>query len=733
MKKMILLGAVILLLAGLTLISNSDVKRFPTGAAVTCDDEIAIPASSSVFKSVAQKVLKYDDHIEKYGEMYGVDPDLIRAVMTQESGGDPNVISVANAHGLMQIVPKYHLYGSYPTCNACGAYKESDLMDPEKNVCCGAKILSDNYKRSGSTKTYKCQGRYRLYSGWEYAVREYNGWGCSAYPDPDYVERVMEYYEAYSKCKGSIVRMSGIKEKIFSDPYTEGISYDIAPHFYHETGYDVNDYKTIVNNMRKMLDICSDEGVDTKRCITEELTKYNGDELKYKLGGCDYGNTRLFYDLVELYTTCLNSMDTDCRCEHFFNTDPAKNLANYLIDDHIFVFKDGVMESDGQKIAFDKPYVIKNGALGTEQTDLEVIFNYGSDGSFEGTELDLGGSGDGILGWLKDLITADPDMDHLKLYKDTDGHVAFVQETYSSDSTYQDKKECTLSSKYYRFCVESDDTVLAYDSVVDKTDLFPVRYKFALFINDNPPSAITELRADDNKNAEESMVLMWKKSDASDIAKYIIYYGDLTTDVPSSPDSIEITVADLTAIQPLSFNDYEGFPASDFDTVKITKTLDAAHVYSLEDHIIKVVPSVDDVPMKLAVLAVDLNGNHISQLPEEAIVEGTSVDDLAPSTPIFSLESMAPGTVDIRWNKVVTNTDGSARPQEEPISFSFYYLESDFTRLDDATFFQMVGNTANGLLTMTNLGVGEFYITVVAKDEKGNYDQNFHKESITLS
>jgi len=733
MKKAIILVAVILLLAGLTLLTNVD-KSIPTGAAVSCNDEILTPASESVFETYSSKIFSYDTHVEKYSELYGVDADLVRAVMIQESRGDPKALSEANAHGLMQIVPKYHLYGSNPTCNACGAYKESDLMDPEKNICCGTKVLSDSFKRSGSTKTYKCQGRYRFYTGWEYAVREYNGWGCEGYPDPDYVEKVMEYYEAFSNCKGSIKRLSGSDNQMFSDPYTEGISYDIAPHFYHETGHDVNDYKIIVNNMRKLLDVCSDEGVEITRCITEELTKYSDDELNYNLGGCDYGHKRLYYNLIELYEACKNSMDNDCRCEHFFNTDKASNIANYLNEDYTFIFKDGVIESDELRSGFDSPFVISNGGLGMEQTELEVIFNYGSDGSFEGTELDIGGSGEGIIGYLKDLVTADPDMDHLRLYKDEDGNVAFVQEKYSSEDEYMDKKECTLSNKYYRFCVESDDKMLAYDRDIGRTDIFPLRYKFALFINDNPPQAITDVRADDNINAEETLILMWKKSPATDLAKYIIYYGEDfgTLDMPLTVSSIEITVDDLTAIQPLSFNDYEGF-ASDFSTVKITKALDPDSLYSLENHIIKAVPSVDDTQLKLAVVGVDSNGNHISEIPAESVVTGVSVDDLAPANPEFLLtESTLPGAVDIRWDPVMVNVDGSAR-QNEPTFYSVYYLDSEYTKLDEATLFQVVGETANNFITMTNLGTGEFYISVVAKDEKGNHDPALVKRSITLS
>lgn len=48
---------------------------------------------------------QYDDLLNEAGQQYGVDPRLLKAIMTQESGGNPNAISSAGAKGLMQIMP----------------------------------------------------------------------------------------------------------------------------------------------------------------------------------------------------------------------------------------------------------------------------------------------------------------------------------------------------------------------------------------------------------------------------------------------------------------------------------------------------------------------------------------------------------------------------------------------------------------------------------------------------
>ena len=60
------------------------------------------------------------------------DEELAQIVMLVESGGDPDVVNSSNAHGLMQIVPRWH-----PECAPAGAA----LLDPDANVECGCRFL----------------------------------------------------------------------------------------------------------------------------------------------------------------------------------------------------------------------------------------------------------------------------------------------------------------------------------------------------------------------------------------------------------------------------------------------------------------------------------------------------------------------------------------------------------------------------------------------------------------
>ncbi|WP_073381746.1 lytic transglycosylase domain-containing protein [Edwardsiella piscicida] len=81
---------------------------------------------------------QYDDLLNEAGRKYSVDPRLLRAIMTQESGGNPQAISRAGAKGLMQIMPS--------NFKSTGV---TDWANPRQNIMAGAQILSENLNNSG--------------------------------------------------------------------------------------------------------------------------------------------------------------------------------------------------------------------------------------------------------------------------------------------------------------------------------------------------------------------------------------------------------------------------------------------------------------------------------------------------------------------------------------------------------------------------------------------------------
>ena len=98
--------------------------------------------------------------IAKYAAQNGVQPELVRAVIRQESDGNPRDVSHAGARGLMQLMPE--------EIQELGV---TDPFDPEQNIAAGTRLLS------GLLKQYKGDLPLALaaYNAGSGAVKKYNG------------------------------------------------------------------------------------------------------------------------------------------------------------------------------------------------------------------------------------------------------------------------------------------------------------------------------------------------------------------------------------------------------------------------------------------------------------------------------------------------------------------------------------------------------------------------------
>jgi cell wall-associated NlpC family hydrolase len=141
--------------------------------------ETSTPAPLPAASTASLAGVPYADLFTRAGNRHGIDPALLAAVASQESGFDSGAVSSAGAQGLMQFMPA--------TARGLGV----NPLDPASAVNGAAKYLSDLTQQFGSTSL-----ALAAYNAGPGTVSRHGG--IPPYPETqNYVRAVLSKAEAY--------------------------------------------------------------------------------------------------------------------------------------------------------------------------------------------------------------------------------------------------------------------------------------------------------------------------------------------------------------------------------------------------------------------------------------------------------------------------------------------------------------------------------------------------------
>jgi len=113
----------------------------------------AEPPTCQVSAAYPESILQWCELITRQADAVQLPPDLLAAVMLQESGGDPSAYSSSGAVGLMQVMPRDGLAAEFVCINGpCFASRPTidELLNPAFNLEYAARMLAGLIERTGS-------------------------------------------------------------------------------------------------------------------------------------------------------------------------------------------------------------------------------------------------------------------------------------------------------------------------------------------------------------------------------------------------------------------------------------------------------------------------------------------------------------------------------------------------------------------------------------------------------
>jgi soluble lytic murein transglycosylase-like protein len=103
------------------------------------------PSSCAISQSFPEDVRQWCNQIMRHASKNNLDPNLVAAVIWQESGGDPEAYSKSGAVGLMQVMPRDGIAANFQCINGpCFTTRPTidELQKPNFNIKYGTGMIA---------------------------------------------------------------------------------------------------------------------------------------------------------------------------------------------------------------------------------------------------------------------------------------------------------------------------------------------------------------------------------------------------------------------------------------------------------------------------------------------------------------------------------------------------------------------------------------------------------------
>ena len=286
-------------------------------------------------------------------------------------------------------------------------------------------------------------------------------------------------------------------------------------------------------------------------------------------------------------------------------------------------------------------------------------------------------------------------------------------------------------SRIVPFCIiDKSEKILVYSKGSLLFD-YPV-LKFALYIADNPPNAITDLEIINPMGKDNYLLLKWSEIKEPDMAFYNIYSSsdfDLDSDlikklkVNDKVENISIHIND-TENTDKNFGEciFEKKSGNTYECKPLIEQMVDSKLYLRDNSYYYLVRAFEmEKEYQFGVTGQDLGRNEIIRFEKDNIRKAKSKDNLAPGKVIFTLNyNNVENQVDIHLENVSRNIDGSVFSND--LKEYIYFMGNNKDNLVNYSNLQSITfNETRSIATIQkSFPSGLYYGGVIAIDDSYN-------------